>query len=130
MNTRMPCAVTADLNRHLASLDHDAARETAVDQERDRLMEGEYSPSNFQNIMEAVSEMTEEVSGDIAAGVRSAIEHKDTQARNLCYQVIGKNVAAFVEAHWKKAATTQAESNIEQSCHICFGRGCKRCYEP
>lgn len=130
MNNRIPCAVTADLNRHIRSIDRDEARQLAVDEECANLMSGEYSPSDFQNIIEAISEMTEEVTGDIAVGVRSAIEHKDTQARNLCYQVIGKNVTDFVAEYWKRKATVRADENIEQSCLNCFGRGCKSCYEP
>lgn len=125
------CAVTADLNRYLGKLDADDARQAIIDSRADDLLAGEYSPANFQNIMEALPEMTEDLHGDIAAGLRIAANAASPIERNIAHQVIGANIQAFVQEYWSKSAKRKAEDSVNDAdCRHCYDQGCLHCDPP
>lgn len=130
MNDRTPCAVTSDLNRYLNSLDEDEARERAIQDQAQDLLDDEYSPSDLQNIMEALGELTEEVIGDVAMNLRNATRSDQADIKKLCYQITGQHLHSAVIDYWTKRAKAKATENVAQSCRNCFGRGCRRCEEP
>jgi len=125
------CAVTSDLNRYLGQLDADDSRQAVIDARTLDMLAGEYSPANFQNIMEALPEMTEDLHGDIAASLRIAAKAASPIERNIAHQIIGEKIHAFVREYWHKQAATQAEESVDGAdCSHCYDQGCRHCDPP
>ena len=133
MNTRLD-PVVLDLNRYLAHLARDESREAAIERRTAELMaqDGGYSPADAGNFGEAMSELVADpkYAEDlqmILAGIEQTVSKEATEAQ---YAFIGQRLAGFLKGYWMKYARNQAETEIDDSCPHCFGKGCRKCEAP
>jgi hypothetical protein len=119
----VPCAVTADLNRYLATLGEDDSRDEAIEQRTDELLAGaEYDPFSPDNLSEALREL-------------------DMTAITACCQLfkagnkggVGLALDALIRDYWRGFARNEAERQIDNeaanACPRCKGLGCRHCDE-
>lgn len=105
--SREHCAVESDLRRYLAACDRSEAREDAINEEVERLMEPgqEYEPFSPENFAEALSE--------IAAGeYRTPLS---THLHNKQPCLAGVLLMQLVKDYWSALATKAAEETIERN---------------
>ena len=136
MNHRMLDPVVADLNRYLGEIDRAESRESAIDQRTAALMtlDGGYAPHDAANFAEAGGEMVADAqyAGRLALiidliGKALAAPTGETGGH---YEMIGLHLVGFLKHYWKKYARNQAETEIDDSCPHCFGKGCRKCEAP
>ena len=135
MNTRLD-PVVVDLNRYLAQIDRAASRSEAINRRTAELMtiDGGYSPAEMGNFAEAISELAanERYTNSLALmvdRVGKALNAKDGEA-DPHYQMLGLQLVGFLKDYWTKYARNQAETEIDDSCPHCFGKGCRKCEAP
>lgn len=125
-----PCAVEADLNRYLRKLDADDARSAAVERCAEEYLAAEYSPSNPDNVAEALAEIIHPTLVAVAGHIGKSLGETNSKARDDHYLMIGLQIATAVENYWTAMAQKKAADDIDSaSCRYCFDRGCHRC-EP
>ena len=135
MNTRLD-PVVVDLNRYLAQIDHDEARIEAISRRTVEMMtkDGGYSPADSGNFIEAINELAADeqyasLLNMILARVDKAMDTTATTV-DVHYQMIGLHLVGFLKDYWTKYARNQAETEIDDSCPHCFGKGCRKCDAP
>ena len=135
MNTRLD-PVVLDLNRYLAQIDHDAARIDAISRRTAEMMtkDGGYSPADSGNFIEAINELAADeqyasLLNMIMARVDKAMDTTATTV-DVHYQMIGLHLVGFLKDYWTKYARNRAETEIDDSCPHCFGKGCRKCEAP
>ena len=135
MNTRLD-PVVLDLNRYLAHLARDESRDYAIDQRAAALMtkDGGYSPADSGNFIEAVNELAADpkYAADlqlILAGIEQALDQR-TADPETAHALIGRKLVGFLKDYWMRYARNQAETEIDDSCPHCFGKGCRKCEAP
>ena len=133
MNTRLD-PVVVDLNHYLAQIDRNESREAAIERRTAELMtqDGGYSPTDSGNFIEAVNELAadQKYAADlqmILAGIEQTVGKEATEAQ---YAYIGQRLAGFLKGYWTKYASNRAETEIDDSCPHCFGKGCRKCEAP
>ena len=136
MNTRMADPHVADLNRYLGRIDREESRDNAIDQRTAALMtiDGGFSPAEIANFSEAIGELVAddryaERLGLMVDRVGKALNAKHGEA-DPHYQMLGLHLVDFLTHYWKKYARNQAETEIDDSCSHCFGKGCRNCDAP
>lgn len=135
MNTRLD-PVVLDLNRYLAQIDRAASRSEAINRRTAELMtiDGGYSPAEMGNFAEAISELAanERYTNSLALmvdRVSKALNAKEGEA-DPHYQMLGLQLVGFLKDYWTRYARNQAETEIDDSCPHCFGKGCRKCEAP
>lgn len=115
----MPCAVTADLNRYLATLDADDAREADIEARTEELLDGDYAPFHVGNLGEALGEINIDTLAALLASGKT--------------EEAGAELAKRVRDYWTASARNKAETDIDyeraHACPRCKGHGCPRCDE-
>lgn len=136
MNLRLADPHVAELNRYLGRIDRDESRDNAIEQRAASLMtlDGGFSPADIANFAEAIGELVanERYTNSLALmvdRVGKALNAKDGEA-DPHYQMLGLHLVGFLTHYWKKYARNQAETEIDESCPHCFGKGCRKCEAP
>lgn len=136
MNLRLADPHVAELNRYLGRIDRDESRDNAIEQRTAALMtlDGGFSPADIANFAEAIGELVanERYTNSLALmvdRVGKALNAKDGEA-DPHYQMLGLHLVGFLTHYWKKYARNQAETEIDESCPHCFGKGCRKCEAP
>ncbi len=136
MNTRISDPVVVDLNNYLAKIDREESRDAAIERRTAELMtiDGGYSPAERGNFAEAISELAanERYTNSLALmvdRVGKALNAKDGEA-DPHYQMLGLQLVGFLKDYWTRYARNQAETEIDDSCPHCFGKGCRKCEAP
>lgn len=136
MNIRMPDPHVADLNSYLGRIDREESRDNAIEQRTAALMtiDGGFSPAEIANFSEAIGELVadERYTNSLALmadRVSKALNAKEGEA-DPHYQMLGLHLVGFLKDYWTKYARNQAETEIDDSCPHCFGKGCRKCEAP
>ena len=136
MNHRMLDPVVADLNRHLGEIARDERRDEAIERRTAALMtlDGGYAPHDGANFAEALAELVADERYAVRlelildrVGKALAAPTGETGGH---YEMIGLHLVGFLKHYWKKYARNQAETEIDDSCPHCFGKGCRKCEAP
>jgi len=130
MNAPALCSMTAEVRRHLRTVDQEERRLNAIERNAALLMlpEGGYCPFDPDNLREALGELDGEQLAVIASHVGKALNTKFSEDKDAHYQLIGLHIAGYLTAYWTKYAIRQAEGEIDDSgCPYCFGTGCPHC---
>lgn len=94
-------------SEHPNSPDYDDTFAQAVEKEKDDLLDGNYSPSLFENVCEALDN-AEPSDSDVTA-LQAALNEKD-------YEQIGILIGNISDRYWKPRADHKAIQNIRIAC--------------
>ena len=118
----MPCAVDADLRRHMRQQDEAEARDRIVEQRADELMRDgeECDPFTVFNLSEAMGEFDNTAMEALVKLLKAG----NNEGAGLAFSTL-------VQDYWQRMATKQAEREIENAtCRHCYDQGCYRCDPP
>jgi hypothetical protein len=122
------CANELALDQYLRKLDRDDKREAAIEDCIDELMIGNYSPDDYSNFIEAVTEIDVETMKRIILEIALAKRKTDKDDADVHFLLAGRALSQAVFDYWTKSARSEAEHQIDTAdCQHCFDHGCRRC---
>ena len=100
-------ANTYYINKHLAELDKEDRRESAIEARVEYLLKEDYCPYVYESFTEAMGEM--HGSAFRVADIEKALKEED-------FATLGKLIYQFNQEYWEKYARNSAEQWVDSPC--------------